>query len=107
MQTVTVSTLKTFEALKDVPDNELQWLIDNCKTYQLQDGDSLTNKGDPLTGPHFIIKGELSIFMMQSGSNRELATFRAGDITGYLPYSRAVTAAGTSQVIGELLVMLF
>ncbi|MDB4901117.1 MAG: glnL [Mucilaginibacter sp.] len=107
MQTVTVSTLKTFEALKNVPDGELQWLIDNCKTYQLHDGDSLTDKGDPLTGPHFIIKGQISIYMMQSGSNRELATFRAGDITGYLPYSRAVKAAGSSRVIGELYLMSF
>src|ERR1700730_5178856 len=107
MLPVTVSTLKTFEALKNVPDGELQWLIDNCKTYQLQNGDSLTKKGDPLTGPHFIIKGEISLFIIQNGSKREFTTFRAGDITGYLPYSRAVTAAAHSKVIGELQLMSF
>jgi signal transduction histidine kinase len=107
MQTVTVSTLKTFEALKNVPDNELQWLIDNSETYQFQDGDFLTKPGDPLSGPHFIIKGELSLFIIQNGSMRELTSFRTGDVTGYLPYSRAVTAAASSKAIGELQLMSF
>jgi hypothetical protein len=47
MQAVTISLLKTFEALKNIPDNELQWLIDNSKQYELQDCELLTNQGQP------------------------------------------------------------
>jgi signal transduction histidine kinase len=107
MEPVTVSTLKTFEALKNVPDNELQWLIDNCKASQFQDGDFFTKPGDPLSGPHFIIKGELSLFIIQNGSKREFTTFHTGDITGYLPYSRAVAATASAKAVGEVQLMSF
>jgi signal transduction histidine kinase len=102
MQPVTISILKTFNALKSVPDGQLQWLIDNSKEYTLQDGEYLTVQGRPLAGPHFIINGHLNVFLDQNGSRREIATFNTGDITGYLPYSRAITATVNSRAVGEL-----
>jgi signal transduction histidine kinase len=107
MQVVTVSILKTFDALKNVPDDELQWLIDNSRQYELQDGELLTNQGQPLTGPHFIIHGRLNVFMLQNGSRMELATFGTGDITGYLPYSRGIIASASSRAIGPLQLLSF
>jgi signal transduction histidine kinase len=107
MQTVTPSILKTFEALKNVPDDQLQWLIDNSKEHLLQDGDELTIKGQQISGPHFIINGRIALFMDQNGSRREIATFNRGDITGYLPYSRAIIVPGNSHAIGEVHLLTF
>jgi signal transduction histidine kinase len=107
MQAVTVSTLKEFSALKNVPDDQLQWLIHNSKEYLLQDGEHLTIQGQTLAGPHFIIKGRLMLYLVQNGSRREFAYFNSGDITGYLPYSRGIIASANSQAIGELQVMSF
>ncbi|HEY2581944.1 MAG TPA: cyclic nucleotide-binding domain-containing protein, partial [Mucilaginibacter sp.] len=107
MQTVTVPILKAFELLKNVPDDQLQWLIDNSDENIYQEGDLLTKQGDKLGGPHFIIKGRLSVFMIQSGSKREIAIFNAGDITGYLPYSRGVIASASAKAISELHIMSF
>ncbi len=107
MQTVTVSILKTFEALKNVPDDQLQWLIDNSKEHMLQDGEALTIKGQGIVGPHFVINGRIALFMDQNGSRREIATFNRGDITGYLPYSRALIAPGDSHAIGEVRLLSF
>ena len=107
MQAVTVSILKTFEALKNVPDEHLQWLIDNSQEKVLQDGEHLTTQGQPLAGPHFIISGRLIIYIIQSGSRRELATAAPGHITGYLPYSRGVVATANSQAAGELQIISF
>jgi signal transduction histidine kinase len=107
MEPVTVSTLKTFEKLKNVPDNELQWLIDNSKPRLLNDGEYLTVQGQTLAGPHFIIKGRMVIYLIQNGSRRELAFGGAGDITGYLPYSRGVIATVNSQALGELQIISF
>src|ERR1700710_397187 len=107
MKPVTVSTLKTFDALKNVPDDQLQWLIDNSHEYLLQDGHLLTVQGQPMAGPHFIINGQLNVFMDQNGSRREITTFNTGDITGYLPYSRAVTANVNSAAVGELHLVSF
>jgi len=107
MEPVTVVVLKTFEALKNVPDEQLQWLIDNSSQRMLQDGEHLTTQGQPLGGPHFVIKGRLIIYLIQGGSRRELATATAGHITGYLPYSRGVMATANSQASGELEILSF
>jgi len=107
METVTVSTLKSFEALKNVPDDQLQWLIDNSKNRLVADGEYLSQQGQPLTGPHFMIKGRIVIYYMQNGSRREIATISPGDISGYLPYSRGVTATANSHALGEAQIMSF
>ncbi|HEY5325814.1 MAG TPA: ATP-binding protein [Mucilaginibacter sp.] len=107
MQAVTTTVLKAFDALKNVPDEELQWLIDNSEEYRLRDGEYLTVQGQPLTGPHFIIKGSLQLSFIQNGARRGIAAFNTGDITGYLPYSRAINATVNSQAIGELHLISF
>jgi signal transduction histidine kinase len=107
MEPVTVSSLKAFDALKNVPDDELEWLIANCRQYTLNDGDILSTAGTPLAGPHFILSGRLRIFMAQNGAKKELATFKTGDITGYLPFSRGVVSTATSKAVGELTLMSF
>jgi signal transduction histidine kinase len=67
----------------------------------------LTVQGQPLAGPHFIISGKLVLYIIQSGRRRELTTPTAGEITGYLPYSRGVVATANSQAVGEVQVLSF
>src|SRR6201992_859007 len=107
MQTVTVSTLKNFEALKNVPDDQLQWLIDNSTQRVIPDGEMVTREGEPIAGPHFLISGHLSLYAKQNGNRRDLTTFKAGDVTGYLPYSRAKLATVNSRADGDLQIMSF
>jgi len=107
MQTVTVPILKAFDSLKNVPDDQLQWLIDNSEETTYQAGELLTKQGDPLRGPHFIIEGRLTVFLIQSGTKGELAVFGAVEVTGYLPYSRGVIASASSKAISDVHVMSF
>ena len=107
MQECTPTLLKTFEALKDVPEDQLQWLIENSDCHMLADGDPLTVKGQPILGPHFIISGGIKIYVIQNGSMREIATWGAGTITGYLPFSRATIATVDSQAIGDTQLLSF
>ena len=102
MQTVTVAWLKAIEVLKNVPDEQLQWLIDHGENEIIQDGDSLFEPGKPFSGPHFIISGKLRLFMPQNSIRTELTEFGPGDITGYLPFSRGKVAKLFSKAIGEL-----
>src|ERR1700733_10556366 len=107
MQEVTVSILKAFDALKNVPDDQLQWLIDNSETRILNDGEHLTVQGQSLAGPHFIIGGRLIVYIVQNGSRSEIAIGGPGDITGYLPYSRGVVATVSSRAAGEVQLLSF
>lgn len=102
MQTVTISWLKSLEVFNNVPDEQLQWLMDHSEHHQLNDGEYLFEPGHPITGPHIIVSGKMHLYMMQNGARREVTTFEQGDITGYLPYSRGKVAGGYAQASSNL-----
>lgn len=103
----TLDILKTFEALKDVPGDQLQWLIDNSTDRILKDGEMLGTQGSESTGPHFILSGRLHLYVSQNGQQREVAIFEQGAITGYLPYSRGKILPANSRAMGELHLLSF
>ncbi|MCO5945831.1 ATP-binding protein [Mucilaginibacter flavidus] len=107
MEPITINTLRTFEALANVPDEQLQWLIDTCEERILPEGTLFVKPGDPMVGPHFIISGEFAAFVSQSNSKRELGIFGAGVITGYLPYSRGKTSSVYMKVRNEARILTF
>jgi signal transduction histidine kinase len=102
MQTVPLSWLKSLEVFVNVPDQQLQWFIDNSENRVIDDGEVLFKPGDQLTGPHIIVDGGIQLYMIQNGSRRDYVTFTRGDITGYLPYSRGKVAGGYGVAQGEL-----
>ncbi|GGB18654.1 MULTISPECIES: ATP-binding protein [Mucilaginibacter] len=104
---VSVSDLKAFEALANIPDDQLQWLIDKSEILTFEDGEYLMEPGQDLTGPHFIIEGNMRFFMMQQGSRRDYTMVEKGSITGYMPYSRGLIAKGYAQAVGELTVLSY
>src|ERR1700712_2403385 len=93
MEPITVATLKSFDTLKGVPDEQLQWLINNCEDHVLPEGTLFIKPDVPISGPHFIIEVDLIACLVQNGSKRELVIFGPGIITGYLPYSRGMFAS--------------
>jgi signal transduction histidine kinase len=107
MEAITTSTLKAFPALQNVPDDQLQWLIDNSEARVLADGDFLTKEGEPIGGPHFVVKGRMTLYATQNGNRREVTTYHGGEVGGYLPFSRASVATVSSRAIGEVQVLSF
>jgi signal transduction histidine kinase len=107
MQEVTVSWLKSLEALEQVPDDQLQWLIDNSEEKTFEDGTLLNEPGTPATGPHIIIEGSMRFYMQQSRGRRDFVAVGPGSITGYLPFSRGLISKGFAEAIGDLRVLSF
>ncbi|MBB6501326.1 ATP-binding protein [Pedobacter cryoconitis] len=107
MDIVTLSWLKSLEIFINVPDDQLQWFLDNSKNHLLEDGSFLTSPGDAITGPHLVISGKLDLYLMQNGSKREFGAFTSGDIMGYLPYSRGKVASGYAQANGTVQLLSF
>jgi signal transduction histidine kinase len=107
MQDCTPALLKTFDALKEVPDDQLQWLIDNSICRMVPDGELLSEPGTPMPGTYYIISGKLRLYLPIGGAKREIGDFKPGDITGYLPFSRAKVSTGYATTIGETQLMIF
>jgi signal transduction histidine kinase len=103
----TPALFKTFEALLDVPEEQLQWLIDQSDCREYPDGELLTEPGQPIVGTHFIISGKLRLYIPIGGVKRELGDFKPGSITGYMPYSRATVSTGYGRTIGTTQIMTF
>jgi signal transduction histidine kinase len=99
MQTVTVELIKSFGALANVPDEQLQWLIDNSTPATFPNRHRIIDDGAQMVETHFIVDGQVNIFMNQAGFRRDIVVLEKGGIFGYLPFSRG----GTSQVICEAL----
>ncbi|MDN3579958.1 ATP-binding protein [Mucilaginibacter flavus] len=103
----TVSWLKSLEVLENVPEDQLQWLIDICEERYFQDGEMLNQPGWPMTGPHVIIEGHMRFYMLQGAGRRDFVDAGPGSITGYMPFSRGLVSKGYAQAVGDVHVLSF
>ena len=105
MQTVTVDWLQSIEALKEVPEDQLQWMIENSRHYMLAEGEYLFQAGNPAIGTHIIITGRIKLYLLQKEGIREVNIIGPKDISGYLPFSRGYKANVNGKVTADAEVM--
>lgn len=97
--------LKEIEALRPVPEGQLQWLLQAGEIIQLKEGEHLFLPGDPMLHTYVLLEGRLVFRIEQQGQFREVAQIKPGGITGTLPYSRAQAAQGYGVVVEPLTVL--
>ena len=85
-------------AFDGVPTSELQWLARHGTLQRLAAGDTLTRKGEAVKGLYIILSGHLAHMVDHGGTWRKAIDWRAGDVTGMLPYSRLVNSPGNTVV---------
>lgn len=86
--------LRLNEFLKNVPESQLDWLIEHSGFTCLDPGEYLFRKGDPADYMYIVLSGKISLYVEQNGSKRDLGAFEEGEVTGILPYSRMKQASG-------------
>jgi signal transduction histidine kinase len=99
MKEVNIEDMKVVKEFANVPDEQIQWLIDQGETLYLEQGDILFNIGDPVVNSCIILDGRLRICGVQSGKQRELRILDPGQATGYLPYSRATVSPAFAEAL--------
>ncbi|WP_109830226.1 ATP-binding protein [Reichenbachiella versicolor] len=97
--------LKEIETLAGVPDEELQWLIDQSEKITYQKDDLIFKSGDPNEHLLIILEGQVVLKIQQGNQFKIASNFGKNTITGLLPYSRATNAIGTG-VATEKVVLL-
>jgi len=106
METVTVEWLKALETLKEVPEEQLRWMIDNSRYFSAPAGEYLFKMGDPLMGTYILFKGRIRLYMQQNKELRDLSDLEVGNISGYLPFSRGKKVTVNAKVIEDTTIML-
>ena len=107
MQAVTKEWLQSIESLHEVPLDQLQWWIDNSRHYELKEGEFLVKQGTQTTGTHVIVTGRVQLYITQVNGAQNLSVLAAKDITGYLPFSRALVNSIDGRVVVTTQVMTF
>ena len=97
----TLSELKKVETLKSIPDNQLQWLIDNSEPYQLKAGEFLFQPGDEATYMYVVFEGQFKIKFQQGRQFKIIANIEPYSVSGMLPYSRATNTQAYAEATRE------
>lgn len=104
---ISVADLSKIDTFENIPEEQLQWLIEHSEVVELPDGGEFFKKGDPVDHAHFVLEGKLSIRVEQSGQFREAGQVNKGEITGTLPFSRIVTATAFGTAFKNTIILSF
>jgi len=86
--------LSQHQTLGSAPPAELEWLASHGKLRSLNPGDVLTAKGAQVDGMFVVLSGHIVIRVDRGAGLKKVTEWRAGDVTGVLPYSRMSSPPG-------------
>jgi signal transduction histidine kinase len=89
-----IDRLAAHNTLRAAPREELAWLAAHGSLRQMNAGDVLTSKGATVAGLFIVLSGRISISVDRGSGQHKIMEWRAGDVTGMLPYSRIVSPPG-------------
>ncbi|MEO8711574.1 MAG: ATP-binding protein [Parafilimonas sp.] len=99
MKALNIEDLKVVTEFKYIPDEQLQWLITQGETVEIEQGELLFNVGEPVTTCYIVLDGKMRICAVQSGKEKELRILDPGQVSGYLPYSRAINTPAFCEAL--------
>jgi signal transduction histidine kinase len=89
-----IDLLAQHTTLGSAPRAELEWLATHGSLRSLGPGDVLTAKGTQVDGMFVVLSGHIVIRVDRGAGLKKVMEWRAGDVTGLLPYSRMSSPPG-------------
>jgi signal transduction histidine kinase len=89
-----VDRLVEHRTLGTAPRAELAWLAAHGSLRHAARGEVLSTKGERVEGLYVVLSGCIAISIDRGTGLRKAMEWRAGDVTGLLPYSRLLTPPG-------------
>ncbi len=89
-----VAELRTVPEFLDLPEDLLAWLAETGALVEADPGERLFTEGDTADSMFVMLSGAFQLFTKIGGQPLLYDTFRAGRITGALPYSRITSFPG-------------
>lgn len=93
--------VKELEVFKEVPEIQLQWMVDQSICRPFSQGEFLFKPNEAIDHMNLVVSGTFRIYFIQANSQRELGRIKRGDITGLLPFSRLKEAKGYGEAIED------
>ena len=89
-----IDRLAEHRTLSKASRTELEWLAAHGAIRHLNTGDLLSMKNREVEALYIVLSGRVALFVDRGSGPNKAVEWRAGDITGMLPYSRMVTPPG-------------
>lgn len=106
MEPITAIQLKNIPSLKEVPLEQLQWLISQSEEKLVPEGELLFKAGDPVIATIILVSGKVRISATINGHYREIVELNDDNITGWLPFSRVKNAMGNGLCLKDTRVLI-
>ena len=84
----TIDQLRDLAILEGLPDEGLLWLCKHGRRIELSKGEHMFDRGHIADSMWIVVEGVIQGFEERGGQWLLVATTRAGDVTGMLPFSR-------------------
>ena len=96
-----LARLQAHRTLGSAPREELAWAAARGKLRRFEAGEVVITKGQATgdNGVWVIFSGHLTVYVDRGAGQRRIADWRAGDVTGILPFSRTTTALGNGVAL--------
>jgi len=92
-----IQLLVAHRTLGDAPREELEWLADHGEMRDYEIGDVFIVPDAVPTEMIIVFSGDGAVYVDRAGEKKKFLEWRAGDVTGMLPYSRMKKAPGISK----------
>ena len=106
MQTVTPEWLQATEVFREVPLDQLQWMIDNSQHLSMNEGNYFFKSGDPIKGTYVVFRGRMRLYIQHNREMEEINILVPGDVSGALPFSRGKKTTVNAKVLEDATIML-
>ena len=93
-----IDRLAAHKTLATAPREELAWLASHGSLRLFREGEVVSSKGVPVESFFVVLTGHIAIYIDRGAGRNRAAEWRAGDVTGLLPYSRLVSPPGDAVV---------
>ena len=102
-----VARLEEHTLLRAAPTTELEWIAARGELLRLSEGEVLAVPGDPIDALTIMLSGHITSHQERPHGRRKIGEWRAGHVTGVLPYSRIGPSPGTAvaEVATEVFVV--
>ncbi len=84
--------LDAFPYSRILPDDQIDWFLSQCDRDAVSSaGETYLRQGDPADAMFVMLEGQLQARGEIGWRNRSCSTWKPGDVTGVLPFSRMKT----------------
>jgi signal transduction histidine kinase len=96
-----IDQLAAHRTLGGAPREELEWIAARAMVRRVAAGEVVSTKGTPVEGMFIVLSGHIVLYLDRGSGPQKAIEWKAGDVSGLLPYSRLVAPPGDAIAIEE------